>query len=125
TRVSRDWSSDVCSSDLLLDRGVKAEIVNQIITATSDTIAQKVIEGVINEIGNPPAKFAFMVLGSEGRKEQSLKTDQDNAIIYEDKANEQRELVRAYFLRFAEMVSERLDTIGFSFCTGGFMAKNP
>lgn len=109
----------------LLDRGVKAEIVNQIITATSDTIAQKVIEGVINEIGNPPAKFAFMVLGSEGRKEQSLKTDQDNAIIYEDKANEQRELVRAYFLRFAEMVSERLDTIGFSFCTGGFMAKNP
>lgn len=109
----------------LLDRGVKAEIVNQIITATSDTIAQKVIEGVINEIGKPPAKFAFMVLGSEGRKEQSLKTDQDNAIIYEDKANEQRELVREYFLRFATMVSERLDAIGFSFCTGGFMASNP
>src|SRR5699024_389184 len=58
-------------------------------------------------------------------KEQTLKTDQDNAIIYEDKANEQREKVRTYFLRFAEMVSERLDMIGFSFCTGGFMAKNP
>lgn len=109
----------------LLDRGVKAEIVNQIVTSTSDTITQKVIEGVINEIGRPPAKFAFMVLGSEGRKEQTLKTDQDNAIIYEDKANEQRELVREYFLRFAAMVSERLDTVGFSFCTGGFMAKNP
>ncbi|RDV13671.1 CBS domain-containing protein [Pontibacter diazotrophicus] len=108
----------------LLSRGVKPEIVNQVITTVSDTIALKVIEGVIDEMGTPPAKFAFIVLGSEGRKEQTLKTDQDNAIIYEDKANEQRELVREYFLAFADQVSERLDKIGFSFCTGGYMAKN-
>ncbi|AKD03934.1 DUF294 domain-containing protein [Pontibacter korlensis] len=108
----------------LLDRGVKPEIVNQVITTVSDTIALKVIEGVIEEMGTPPAKFVFMVLGSEGRKEQTLNTDQDNAIIYEDKANEQRELVREYFLKFAEHVSERLDLIGFSYCKGGFMAKN-
>ncbi|WP_242917624.1 DUF294 nucleotidyltransferase-like domain-containing protein [Pontibacter liquoris] len=108
----------------LLHRGVKPEIVNQVITTVSDTIALKVIETTLNEMGTPPAKFAFIVLGSEGRQEQTLKTDQDNAIIYEDKANEQRELVRAYFLRFAELVSERLDTIGFSYCTGGYMAKN-
>lgn len=109
----------------LLSRGVNAEIVNQVITTVADTIALKVIEGVIEEMGAPPAKFVFMVLGSEGRKEQTLKTDQDNAIIYEDKANEQRELVRAYFLKFADMVSERLDKIGFSYCSGGYMAKNP
>jgi CBS domain-containing protein len=109
----------------LLDRGVKAEIVNQVITTVSDTIALKVIEGVIDELGPPPAKFVFMVLGSEGRKEQTLNTDQDNAIIYEDKANEQRELVRDYFLKFADLVSDRLNYIGFSFCKGGFMAKNP
>jgi CBS domain-containing protein len=108
----------------LLSRGVKPEIVNQVITTVSDTIALKVIEGVIDEMGVPPAKFAFIVLGSEGRKEQTLKTDQDNAIIYEDKANEQRELVREYFLKFADQVSERLDKIGFSFCSGGYMAKN-
>lgn len=109
----------------LLDRGVNAEIVNQVITSVADTISLKVIEGVINEMGEPPAKFVFMVLGSEGRKEQTLKTDQDNAIIYEDKANEQRERVREYFLKFAETVSERLNEIGFTFCSGGFMAKNP
>ena len=109
----------------LIGRGVNAEIVNQIITTVADTIAQKVIEGVIAEMGQPPAKFVFMVLGSEGRKEQTLKTDQDNAIIYEDKANEHREEVREYFLKFADTVSERLNFIGFSFCTGGFMAKNP
>jgi CBS domain-containing protein len=66
-----------------------------------------------------------MVLGSEGRKEQTLLTDQDNAIIYEDKANEQREAVREYFLEFARIVSERLNNIGFSFCEGGLMAMNP
>lgn len=109
----------------LLTRGVKSEIVNQVITNISDTIAQKVIEGVIKEIGEPPAKFVFMALGSEGRKEQTLKTDQDNAIIYEDKANEFREKTRKYFLHFADLVSERLNFIGFSFCTGGLMAKNP
>ncbi len=109
----------------LLKRGVKSEIVNQVITSISDSITLRVIEWVIQEMGPPPAKFVFMALGSEGRKEQTLKTDQDNAIIYEDKANEQRELVRAYFLEFAEKVSEHLDYIGFSFCKGGFMAKNP
>ncbi|GAC1369670.1 MAG: DUF294 nucleotidyltransferase-like domain-containing protein [Hymenobacter sp.] len=109
----------------LLNRGVKPEIVNQVITTVSDTIALKLIEGAIAELGPPPAKFVYMVLGSEGRQEQTLLTDQDNAIIYEDKANEQRELVRAYFLRFAEMVSDQLNDIGFSFCDGGFMAKNP
>ncbi len=109
----------------LLTRGVKSEIVNQVITNISDTIAQKVIEGVIHELGEPPAKFVFMSLGSEGRKEQTLKTDQDNAIIYEDKANEFREKTRKYFLHFADLVSERLDYIGFAFCTGGLMAKNP
>ena len=109
----------------LLDRGVKPEIVNQVITTVADTIAQKVIEDVIREMGPPPARFVFVVLGSEGRQEQTLLTDQDNAIIYEDKANEQREVVREYFLHFATEVSDRLNHIGFSFCEGGLMAKNP
>ncbi|RYY15378.1 MAG: CBS domain-containing protein [Cytophagaceae bacterium] len=109
----------------LLDRGVKPEIVNQVITTVADTIALKVIEQVIGEMGAPPARFIFVVLGSEGRQEQTLLTDQDNAIIYEDKANEHREEVRAYFLAFAEQVSDRLNDIGFSFCDGGLMAKNP
>lgn len=109
----------------LLSRGVHAEIVNQVITTIADTISTKVIEEVFKEIGAAPAKFVFIVLGSEGRKEQTLKTDQDNAIIYEDKANEQREFVRTYFLDFATRVSDKLNEIGFEYCTGDFMAKNP
>ncbi|TFV94683.1 CBS domain-containing protein [Algoriphagus kandeliae] len=110
---------------LLLSRGMKASIVNQIISTVADTITQRVIERVIKEIGPAPAKFVFFVLGSEGRGELTLKTDQDNAIIYEDKANEQREKVRAYFLDFATRVSTALDQIGIVFCEGELMAMNP
>ncbi len=109
----------------LLGRGVHAEIVNQVITTIADTISLKVIEEVFGEIGPAPAKFVYIVLGSEGRKEQTLKTDQDNAIIYEDKANEHREEVRAYFLDFATRVSGKLNEIGFVYCSGAFMASNP
>lgn len=123
--LKRKWEAVPALVTQLLERGVQAAIVNQVITTVSDTIAIKVIETVIRQMGPPPAKFAFMVLGSEGRKEQTLKTDQDNAIIYEDKANEHREEVREYFLAFATQVSGHLNTIGFSYCTGGYMAQNP
>lgn len=123
--LKRKWEAVPKIVAQLLERGVHAAIVNQVITTVSDTIAIKVIETVTKALGPQPAKFVFMVLGSEGRKEQTLKTDQDNAIIYEDKANEHREEVREYFLQFATMVSGHLNTIGFSYCTGGFMAQNP
>lgn len=123
--LKRKWESVPAFVNQLLQRGVNAQIANQVVTAIADTIAQKVIEHTIENLGQPPAKFVFMVLGSEGRKEQTFKTDQDNAIIYEDKANEHRELVRDYFLNFATQVSDKLNFIGFSYCAGGFMAQNP
>lgn len=109
----------------LLSKGVEASIVNQLITVIADTIAQNVVEEILSEMGVAPCKFVFMVLGSEGRKEQTLKTDQDNAIIYEDKANEHREEVRKWFLEFATKISAKLNEIGFAYCTGNFMASNP
>jgi CBS domain-containing protein len=75
------WNKVPSIVSQLLGRGVHAEIVNQVITTIADTISNKVIEEVINEIGEAPAKFVFIVLGSEGRKEQTLKTDQENALI--------------------------------------------
>ncbi|MCA8830971.1 DUF294 nucleotidyltransferase-like domain-containing protein [Hymenobacter pini] len=122
--LKRRWEMVPDIVNQLLSRGVKADIVNQVITTVADTIALKVIEQALDELGPAPARFVFMVLGSEGRKEQTLATDQDNAIIYEDKANEQRTMVRDYFLRFATRVSDELNHIGLHYCTGGFMAKN-
>lgn len=123
--LAKKWKQVPDLVNRLIQQGLKASIINQIITSIADTITLRVIENIIHDLGPAPAKFVFFVLGSEGREEQTLKTDQDNAIIYEDKANEHREEVRAYFLEFADRVSTQLDTIGIDFCKGGFMAKNP
>lgn len=123
--LSNKWKQVPELVNRLIQQGLKASIINQIITSIADTITLKVIENTISTLGPPPAQFVFFVLGSEGREEQTLKTDQDNAIIYEDKANEHREEVRAYFLAFADQVSTDLNDIGIDFCKGGFMAKNP
>jgi len=87
-------------------------------------ITQKCIELTIKEIGKPPCKFAWMNLGSQGRTEQLLLTDQDNALVYEDIALP-KEDVKSYFLKLAEKVTQSLNQIGYDFCPAEMMASNP
>lgn len=108
----------------LQDRGAKPQIVNQIVSSISDAIAVNVIERSIRVLGPPPTRFVFMALGSEGRREQTLSTDQDNALIYDDVEPGRRETVREYFLKLGSRVSEELSRVGFEFCPGGLMASN-
>ncbi len=68
-----------------------------------------------------PRSAAFMVMGSEGREEQTLRTDQDNAIVYADNVTCE-ELVQ--IRKFAERIVERLEFIGVTRCPGGIMASN-
>ena len=109
----------------LINTGAKAQNVTRFLTTVSDAILQKLIGFAIDEMGPPPANFVFMILGSEGRKEQTLKTDQDNAIIIEDLPDKAAKEVMAYFLSFSEKVCGWLDEVGYDFCKGGVMAKNP
>ncbi len=109
----------------LINTGAKAQNITRFLTTVSEAILNKIIGFAVDEMGPPPAKFVFMVLGSEGRKEQTLKTDQDNAIIIEDIADATRNEVTAYFLSFGEKVCTWLNEVGYDFCTGGIMAKNP
>ncbi len=109
----------------LIRNGAKAKNLTRLITTVSDTILVKLLDMAIARIGQPPCRFAFMVMGSEGRMEQTLKTDQDNAIIYEDPSESSAEEVRAYFMALAETVCTWLDQVGYDFCKGDVMAKNP
>jgi len=108
----------------LINTGAKAQNVTRFLTTVSDAILKKLIGFAIDEMGAPPARFAFLILGSEGRKEQTLKTDQDNAIIIEDLPDKQAEEAMGYFLSFSEKVCGWLDEVGYDFCKGGVMAKN-
>ncbi|MBW2513803.1 MAG: CBS domain-containing protein [Deltaproteobacteria bacterium] len=114
---------------MLLDpirNGANPEYVTRLITTISDAILDKVIEFSIAEMGKPPCKFAFMIMGSEGREEQTLVSDQDNGIVYQDLENDKdRTYAAEYFAELAERVCSKLDTAGYKFCTGECMAKNP
>jgi CBS domain-containing protein len=64
-------------------------------------------------------------MGSEGRAEQTLKTDQDNAIIFDDVSEADYPAVSPYFLDLGSQVCKRLNQVGYSYCPGDVMAQNP
>ena len=109
----------------LITIGAKAQNLTRFITTVSCTILDRLIEFTIDALGPPPVEFAFMILGSEGRREQTLKTDQDNAIIFKDVPKKDEPEVKEYFLKFGEKVCALLDEAGYAFCKGNVMAKNP
>ncbi len=95
--------------------------VSRMITSIADAINKRIIEIALSEVGEPPCKFAFVAMGSEGRGEQTLNADQDNAIVFEDDKEENKD----YFLRLSEIINENLHAIGYSRCKGDLMAGNP
>jgi len=109
----------------LISSDISVKHIINITSVFSDSVIHKVIEITTDEIGNPPVNFAFICMGSEGRKEETLYTDQDNAIIYENVTAENAQSVNTYFKKLGEKVCNALNEIGYSFCKGNIMAKNP
>jgi CBS domain-containing protein len=100
--------------------------ISKIMFELNDATIKRIVERCIDKMDTePPVEFAWISLGSQGRKEQLLHTDQDNAIIFEDVEGDKIEEVRTYFLALARKVNKRLDKIGFEFCPADMMAKNP
>ncbi len=109
----------------MIESGARAAHLNRIITEISDAILKKIVLFALEETGEPPVDFAFMVMGSEGRREQTLKTDQDNAIVFRDVAGDKEEEVQSFFLHLGEKICTWLNEAGYSFCEYEIMAKNP
>ncbi|MBS0013399.1 MAG: CBS domain-containing protein [Desulfobacterales bacterium] len=109
----------------MIDSGAIANHLNRIITELSDAILKKIIGFAIDEMGEPPVDFAFMIMGSEGRKEQTLKTDQDNAIVFADVPKNKEKEVQSFFLALGEKVCNWLNEAGYSLCEYEIMARNP
>jgi CBS domain-containing protein len=110
----------------LMADGAKASNINRVITVLNDQILDRILSLLIEEIGTPPVAFCWLVMGSEGRKEQTFSTDQDNAIIFEipDGFAEEK-AARAYFLDFAGRAVKHLAACGYALCNGDIMASNP
>lgn len=103
--------------------------VHDLFRIIRDRIAVRVLELVEDEIaaeglGRPPVDYTWAGLGSEGRDEQTMVTDQDNMLIYDDREGSSRQIRDAYFEAFARKASERLNDVGFDKCKGGVMPVN-
>ncbi len=109
----------------VVDSGADTRYVNRLVSGVSDSVVQKLIAMAIEKLGPAPVPFAFLTLGSEGREEQTLKTDQDNALLYDDPDPGSSKEVADYFLSMGTLVCDWLDQIGYEYCEGGIMAKNP
>lgn len=108
-----------------INGGAKSVLVLNSISEVSAEITKKIHQLITFELGEPPVDFSFVSLGSEGRQEQTLLTDQDNAIIFDDSSENDMLKIRNYFARYAERMNYMLDSVGFSYCKGNIMAKNP
>ncbi len=115
---------------MLVERATVQEIT-ALITEFYDRITRKVIEIAEQKMkdegyGPPPVSYCWVTMGSSGRKEQFARTDQDNAIIFEDTADqEQEEKIKEYFLQLGEKVVAGLEQYGFRRCNGKVMGNNP
>ncbi|MEE4607869.1 MAG: DUF294 nucleotidyltransferase-like domain-containing protein [Desulfobacteraceae bacterium] len=75
--------------------------------------------------GPPPVAYCWINMGSAARREQTLRTDQDNAIVYADPPEVDAKAARAYFQRLGGFVVADLETCGFALCPGKVMANQP
>jgi PAS domain S-box-containing protein len=116
-------SREVAAS--MIRGGADPSSVTLFFSTASDEICKKIVETCTEEAGPPPCRFAFILTGSAGRMEQSLSTDQDNAIIFEDCSGDKLKMASDYFTELGKRINSMLDLAGFRYCKGLNMAGNP
>lgn len=102
-----------------LEASLSIGFVARVTAAVTDQITRRAIAFAIDELGSPPVPFVWLALGSQGRMEQILKTDQDNALLFAEGPHQD------YFLRLAARVVDSLHAVGFERCPAEMMASNP
>lgn len=95
------------------------------LSLVNDRVVERVIRLTAAEHRLPAVPWCWLALGSEGRYEQTLATDQDNGLIFSATDHREAEALRERFLPFAQAVNARLDACGLAFCGGEVMARNP
>lgn len=87
-------------------------------------IIKRAVELAILDLGSPPARFAWLSIGSQGRKEQLLLTDQDSILVFEDVAADKYRDVKDYFLKLSKRATTTLEKVGYNYCPNDHMASN-
>jgi CBS domain-containing protein len=107
----------------LLTEHAGADSITAQLTLLNDLIVQRLLELTGTLAALREANGCWVALGSQGRQEQTLATDQDNAILFDDQADPG--MRRQLLLPLALQVNRALDRCGFALCRGNVMASNP
>ena len=113
----------------LVGEGGTAYDVARLVTELNDRLVLRSLALVTAALAaegpeRPPGAFCWLAFGSEGRREQTLRTDQDNGLVYADTAGEDQRAA-AFYRRLAERMTDALVEVGFPPCPGHVMASNP
>lgn len=108
--------------------GAAASEIGRFVAELNDRLVARALTLVAGALeaeghGRAPRPYSWLVAGSEGRREQTLKTDQDNGLVYADSPPEDD--IPSYFALLGERMGAALVHLGFPECPGGFMASNP
>jgi len=111
-------------TDNLVAQGAAAEPLTHTITALNDVLTHRLFELLLPRFDLDGIDWCWLSVGSEGRREQTVATDQDNAIVFLDGVGRTEE-ARGRLLKFARAANEALADLGFPLCPGNIMASNP
>lgn len=106
----------------LVGSGNRHEVVTRLITDIADAATRRLLTLAEDKLGPAPVPYAWLACGSQGRREQTGVSDQDNCLILDDRATEGD---MAYFEALANFVCDGLNTCGYVYCPGDMMASNP
>ncbi|HIW90371.1 MAG TPA: CBS domain-containing protein [Candidatus Corynebacterium avicola] len=106
-----------------IERGASPDEVSDLLTVGLDSLARRVISLAEEEVGPPPVPYAFVVVGSQGRRAVNFASDQDNALILSDTYDDAEH--GEYFAALSERICDGLHEAGQIHCPGDMMASNP
>lgn len=106
----------------LVDAGSSAQMIGDAMSSIGRSLMRRIIELAETELGPPPVSYCFMVHGSMARNDQSVITDQDNALVLHDSFDPTQH--DPWFEALAKQVSDGLNACGYPYCKGDIMATN-
>ncbi|RBP51323.1 DUF294 nucleotidyltransferase-like domain-containing protein [Arenicella xantha] len=104
----------------LIKLDVRADDLGRILTSVTSALTRHLITLAQQQFGPPPLPFVWLAFGSQGRQDQSAKSDQDNGLLLAQEPSPEQD---HYFKQLAEFVNFGLDACGYVYCPGGIMAQ--
>lgn len=120
--LSHTFKSSAEVATRFIDRGASAQEISSLLTVAADSLARRLLTLGEEKFGAPPVPYAFVVVGSQGRKELGLASDQDNALVLDESFEEKEH--GEYFAALTDFVCSGLDRAGQILCPGDMMASN-